>query len=157
MKNKILAVMLSAIFTFSFAHANKSEYEAERYNLDKITDGLEKFKGDLGYYPNSHCGLGCLKTNLHGDIKWKGPYVSSDVDFKDLNGRPVIYRVNKETFILYSVGENGVDDGGVADDIKPHLPGGEWNILKISEAILLLIASILIVILLRNKFRNKHD
>ncbi|WP_084090334.1 type II secretion system protein GspG [Andreprevotia lacus] len=153
--NKFLSVIFLTLLASSFVYGSKSEHEAERYNLDKIVDGLEKFRADFGCYPNAGCGLDCLKSNLRHDMKWKGPYVLSDVDFQDLNGRPVIYRFNKGTFILYSVGENGVDDNGGGDDIKPHLPGDGWNILIIGEAILLFIFSALIVVFFITKFLRK--
>ena len=87
MLNKIILMVFFVVSSAS--HANKSEYVAERYNLDEIVVGVERFKGDLGYYPNSGA-LNDLKENSSRSINWKGPYVSADETFKDLNGDDLI-------------------------------------------------------------------
>ncbi|MDR3458392.1 MAG: hypothetical protein P4N60_13155 [Verrucomicrobiae bacterium] len=47
------------------------------------------------------------------DLNSLGPKFVSDVPLDPVDGQPLRYRLNADgTFLLYSVGENGVDDGG---------------------------------------------
>ncbi|OHB68416.1 MAG: hypothetical protein A2Y77_15180 [Planctomycetes bacterium RBG_13_62_9] len=41
------------------------------------------------------------------------PYVSSETIIDPFSGKPFVYRVTGNTFLLYSVGPGGTDDGGI--------------------------------------------
>lgn len=148
MLNKIILMVFFVVSSAS--HANKSEYEAERYNLDEIVVGVERFKGDLGYYPNSGA-LNDLKENSSRSINWKGPYVSADETFKDLNGDDLIYKNYGGAYYLYSIGADKVDDGGMGDDIRPHPPGDEWDFSILTAVLFFMLMLVLIFLYTINK------
>jgi type II secretion system protein G len=77
-----------------------------------ISDGLDKFKADLGAYPNEREGLAALTTQpARHPEKWKGPYLTQVPS--DPWGRAYIYRVpaiHGKIYDLYSPGADGKSD-----------------------------------------------
>jgi type II secretion system protein G len=78
----------------------------------KIDGALEKYKKDLGTYPNGMEGLVTLTTQpaRHAE-KWKGPYLTTMP--KDPWGKDYVYRVpgkSGRVFDLYSLGADGKAD-----------------------------------------------
>jgi general secretion pathway protein G len=71
---------------------------------------LEKFRADNGRYPSQEEGLRALV-----DPSPQGKYLTSEFALKDPWGRLIVYRLTtaseKEGYVLYSLGPNGVDDG----------------------------------------------
>ena len=65
---------------------------------------LERFRLENNRYPN--------------ELKELVPKFFSTMPRDPIDGQPLRYRLNSDgTFLLYSIGENGVDDGG---DVKPE-------------------------------------
>ncbi|NUN95559.1 MAG: type II secretion system protein GspG [Candidatus Omnitrophica bacterium] len=84
--------------------------------------GLQKFIADVGRPPTEEEGLAALRTAPAGVDTWKGPYLSADIPETDPWNRPLRYSViqtaNSRLFNLYSVGENGIDEQGLGDDLR---------------------------------------
>jgi len=70
---------------------------------------LERFRLASGKYPKA---LAELQTPLPGDV---------------IDGRPLRYRLRGEGYVLYSVGWNRVDDGGVPGQGQDPLREGDWT------------------------------
>jgi general secretion pathway protein G len=81
-----------------------------KQQLIVIRATLEKYRADNGRYPSQEEGLRTLV-----DPSPKGKYLTSDYALKDPWGRLIVYRLatasEKERYVLYSLGPNGVDDG----------------------------------------------
>lgn len=63
-----------------------------------------------------------LEANIRRDMKTAGTppadlsHFSADVSRDPYSGKPFVYAVSKDRFLLYSVGSNGIDDGGNTDE-----------------------------------------
>jgi type II secretion system protein G len=94
----------------------ESQVARTRTNLEMVGRSLIQFKEETGHYPTVAQGLEAL-TDEHR----RGSNLLRALP-KDSWGKPFVYRVsvesNGESFLLYSVGPNGVDDGGSGDDIS---------------------------------------
>ena len=89
----------------------------ERQHIEKwVKPALERFKRDVGRYPNTDEGLSALLFQPSGLTNWRGPY--GDVPTSDLWSRPYIYRSpapNGDAYQIISTGPDGHEGGG--DDI----------------------------------------
>ena len=72
-----------------------------QFELTKLAWALAAFRAERGSYP---AGLEELK----------GEYVD-EIPHDVFSGRPLIYERTTDGYLLYSVGMNGKDDGGVND------------------------------------------
>ena len=96
--------------------------------LSQILQALKEYEIDHGQYPPISVGLSALsKPRAFSDGR-KGPEY---MDFRpgnegvprDVWGNPLVYRVKGtspglRSIELYSVGPNGVDEGGKGDDVN---------------------------------------
>ncbi len=83
---------------------------------------LEKFFVDTGRLPSSAEGLAVLRS-ASGEIEgWQGPYLKEEIPETDPWGNPFEYGViqyeQKPLVNLYSIGENGIDEQGLGDDLR---------------------------------------
>ncbi len=87
--------------------------------FQRITEGLENFKTDVGRYPNEDEGLAGLREEPEGVSGWLGPYLPEEyyVDDKvvDAAGQPVEYKLREDGYMLTGVGSDGKP--GTEDDI----------------------------------------
>jgi hypothetical protein len=103
---KLLTVLLLPALEAAFEAENRAQ---TREALDQVGFALAAFRADHGAYPDS------LNELTH-------KYISQVP--KDLyTEQPLHYRRQGAGFLLYSVGANGVDDGGRAYDSQP--PGDD--------------------------------
>ncbi len=83
---------------------------------------VEMYHQEHGHWPPDQAALQTLI-----DTGWWDP----DISPEDSWGQPLIYRVLQDGsgFIVYSIGPNGIDDGGVKDDITQHgaQDGHHWK------------------------------
>ena len=81
-----------------------------------VGEALTRFNEETGHYPDSEQGLEALN-----DEHRKGGSLLRVVP-RDGWGKPLVYKLthdsDREPFLLYSVGSDGVDDGGSGDDIS---------------------------------------
>jgi len=82
--------------------------------LTALRDGLEGFRRDCGTYPSTSNGLKALVLKLDNP-KWDGPYVN--MIRSDPWHHPYIYHETEGSFVLKSVGPDGVEN--TADDFYP--------------------------------------
>ena len=83
---------------FSGMARSRARYEV-RLSQARIALALMQFERDQGYYPEA---LGSLILDAPSDV---------------FSGDPLHYESDGETFLLYSVGVNGVDQQGHGDDV----------------------------------------
>jgi len=89
-----------------------------RVVVGMVGDALSLFHSDIGRYPTLEEGLEVLGAETEG----KGPYLRAMRSIPDGWRQPLIYRPagqgERAPFALYSIGPNGVDEGGQGDDIS---------------------------------------
>ena len=108
--NNLLQVSMSSVGEIVI----QQESAATRLNLAKLSLALAAYDGDKGRFP---VALDVLK----------GRYVS-EIPADVFSGGPLIYKRTEKGYLLYSVGENMQDDGGVEDkdadkdDIAARVP-----------------------------------
>lgn len=83
---------------------------------------LQEFRRDVGRLPTPEEGLAVLRSAT-GEIQgWKGPYLTDEVPSVDPWNRPLNYSIieaGEDRYInLYSIGENGIDEQGLGDDLR---------------------------------------
>ena len=98
--------------------------------LERMSNGIERYYADCGVLPRSSDLWPVLMTNKNSDMCWRGPYINSSPF--DSWGRPckMLLRTHDNgavDMVLYSLGENGVDEEGVGDDIALVLP---WHAMR---------------------------
>lgn len=102
------------LYDHSIDESDKGLYKTKRA-LENLSAAMKNFKSDLGRYPTDIEGLDILAAKTNGF----GPYI--DHVGVDTWGNRYIYKISSnevESFLIYSAGQNGVDDSGEVDDIK---------------------------------------
>lgn len=87
--------------------------------LKQIREGIELFRADFKRYPSSEEGLQALTIKKNGQRESSYLYIYGPV--VDSWGHIFVYRETPgraHPFALYSVGPNGIDEGGSNDDIN---------------------------------------
>ncbi len=96
-------------------------------NSGTISQQLDKYRFDVGRYPDTSEGLAALyerPSSIDEESgKWKGPYLKGSIEqLRDPFGAEYEYKspgeFNEDSFDLWSVGEDGED--GTDDDV------GNW-------------------------------
>jgi hypothetical protein len=77
-----------------------------RVDLIKLGLALAAHHADWGSYPST--------------LEALVPKYCSEVPADRFTAKPLIYRLQSDGYVLYSTGENGVDDGGHGYDVKPY-------------------------------------
>lgn len=93
----------------------KFAYAQESADLARVAIALERFRLAQGKYPDS--------------LDQLTPQFMSEVPHDLIGGQPLKYRLTNGSFILYSVGWNEKDDGGVPTTINsgsPNSDDGDW-------------------------------
>lgn len=120
MKEFAFSFLFIFILNHSVCFGNTSKAMHVKTNILLSSNGLEKFKQDIGRYPTQLEGLQALRYKPDVLQKWNGPYVK-DTTFIDVWGEPYVYIYppihSGEKFDLYSYGENRIDDNCAFDDI----------------------------------------
>jgi general secretion pathway protein G len=118
----IIGVLASLVMPRLVGRGEEARVAAVKADIQaNIPLALDLFNNDIGRFPGSEEGLKALRANPGALEKWKGPYLKRDP--KDPWGNPYSYRspgTRNADFDLYSMGPNGIDDGGGNDDI------GDW-------------------------------
>lgn len=109
----ILGILASiGISTFGDA-ADKAKYNTAKTNMATFKTCLEKFKLDVGRYPETTEGLESLVVDP-GEPGWAGPYYSS-TKMQDPWGRDFLYRYPAEEspfgYDLLCLGRDGEEGG----------------------------------------------
>jgi hypothetical protein len=112
----LMGKVLTVLFVPALAPAAEAENRAcTRVSLEQVAFALAAYHADHGSYPDS---LSVLVPKYISRLP------------KDLyTEQPLHYRREDAGFLLYSVGRNGVDDGGRTFDSKPT---GDDIVLKIA-------------------------
>ncbi|HEV3444358.1 MAG TPA: hypothetical protein VG099_06930 [Gemmataceae bacterium] len=100
---KILVGLMLPAFISVQSAADRCEQEQRNLHLAFT---LAAYQRDQGHYPAKLAEL-CPKylKDVPGDL---------------FSGKPLIYRLVDQGYLLYSVGVNGVDDGGRGSDDEPR-------------------------------------
>jgi len=90
-----------------------------------IVEALTRFHADTGRWPTTQEGLEVLVIDEKNIVGWNGPYINRAKVPIDRWGRPFLYRspaaAKARPYELYSMGPNGLDDGGGGDDITADM------------------------------------
>jgi len=90
-------------------------------NVALYQSALESFRKDVGRCPTPGEGLEALREDI-GVEGWKGPYVGAETQRLDPWAEPYRYRVlgsgSSGIPIVYSSGQNKIDEFGLGDDIR---------------------------------------
>jgi len=100
----LLPALSKAALKFAFAQTD--------VDLARTACALARYQLATGHYPES---LGVLV-----------PDYMSMLIHDVMDGKPLRYRVEGSSFVLYSIGSNHVNDGGVPD-LKENSKGKEWR------------------------------
>lgn len=90
-------------------------YAQECVDLTRVAIALERYRLVHGQYPDSLASL--------------APQFLAKVPHDIIGGGNLIYRNTSQNFVLYSIGWDGIDDGGVRDTLKEFQLGntpGDW-------------------------------
>lgn len=77
--------------------------------LNYIKGHLDQYKSINGNYPPADVGLKFLLTDN---------FSQRDRIIQDPWNSPLVYKLNGEEIILYSIGSNKIDENGRGDDVK---------------------------------------
>lgn len=130
----LVAGILALLAAFAIPKLFEQATEA-KINLAKAAVGrngpigkaLGSYQYNMGALPDSDEGLAALfqSRDRMDDDRYKGPYLDGSYEeLLDPWGKPFEFRapgdVNEESYDLWSVGPDGIDDGGKegSDDIK---------------------------------------
>jgi hypothetical protein len=96
--------------------------EDTQRTLKSLANGLSNYQLDYGKYPESG-NLNLVKglsTGQTAVVTFDSTFLDQEGRILDAWGRPLVYRnTGSGTYLLYSVGSNGQDEGGAGDDIQP--------------------------------------
>lgn len=108
----VTSVLLSAVTAGCMRMSHSDEVQTE-VNLRTMSMALQLHQQAQGRFPSEREGLSALV----------GQYLADEHSLDDAWGHRAVYRHIEgmegpvETFLLYSTGANGVDEGGRGDDI----------------------------------------
>ncbi|MBF0485090.1 MAG: type II secretion system major pseudopilin GspG [Candidatus Omnitrophica bacterium] len=118
----IIGVLASIVMPRLLGRGEQAKAAAVKADINaSIPLALDLFSTDIGRFPTTEEGLAALRTNPGALEKWKGPYLKKDP--QDPWGKEYVYKSpgsHNTDYDLYSLGPNGIDDGGSNDDI------GNW-------------------------------
>ena len=97
---------------YSGASASRDEAEAELAEV-QITLGLQIYHNRFNSYPST-------LADLHSKLNWRTPQ-------DPFSGKDLIYKPHTRGFLLYSVGLNLKDDGGIEDKKNPNKDDIVWK------------------------------
>jgi hypothetical protein len=90
-------------------------------DLEAYREALPSFHAAVGRYPTADEGLDALREDP-GAEGWNGPYVGAEVQALDPWDQPYRYRLlgsgGEVTPVVYSTGQNRIDEYGLGDDIQ---------------------------------------
>lgn len=121
----LVLLYLLGVMPPTVGHKSINPMVLTKINLSLFYRGLQEYKKDTKDFPSSEYGLNALLVNLGDHANWSGPYVKQAFSDKleDYWGSPLMYQYpnvcgfTTEEFLLYSKGENKIDECGNGDDI----------------------------------------
>ena len=136
--NKSLAQVEPAIQRVIAGSTNRGLYDALRYPVDDAPSSLSRTLNRAMHAETERslilCAIGLKRYALrHGalppTLSGLVPEFLASVPYDYLDGQVIRYRSNADgTFTLYSIGDNGKDDGGDASPLPEKTGGGNlWH------------------------------
>lgn len=110
------------VFWSSNSVSDSNKVRVEKSRLLIFEEALTKFKRDVGQYPVAEDGgLLALLKRPKKSSNWHGPYLNYPFIPLDSWGKAYVYQCFKsersERYIIYSYGENQLNENGLGDDI----------------------------------------
>lgn len=87
----IIASLAALVGPRLLGQVDKSKLTTAKVQINMLETALSTYYTELGLLPTSSEGLEVLVTNIHGDPKWAGPYLSENVMPLDPWGMPYQY------------------------------------------------------------------
>lgn len=102
------------LYKHRYIDESNSDIISTRMTILTVAKGLDLYLQDFGYYPSKHDGLIVLTK----PGKNKSYYI--DKLKNDAWNQPLVYKNenNANSFLLYSIGKNGIDENGQGDDVN---------------------------------------
>src|SRR5262249_13561197 len=105
-RGEMIGNLLIALTLPAFDKLESAAERSEQTNRNlHLAFALAEYQGDLGRYPETLAEL--------------APQYLDTIPDDIFAGKPLIYRPEGKGFLLYSVGENRIDDGGRSYDDDP--------------------------------------
>ena len=119
----VLSLLIWLMIPVQTVEYEKTPIRKTELALSSLGVALESYRQDVGSYPSNDGGLRQLLTNKEQVNGWAGPYFRDQQVLRDHWENELIYRSvrsctdSTESFELYSVGKNGIDEHMEGDDI----------------------------------------
>ncbi len=113
----VIAVLAGLVGPMVFRNVGDAKLTAAKAQLELFGLALDQYRLDNDYYPSDAQGLEALRTAPQGEPaahNWRGPYLKKPLPL-DPWGRPYVYRIEGNSYVLYSLGRDG-KDGGDGED-----------------------------------------
>ena len=128
----IIGILMGLVTAGAQAARRRAAATKTKSMISSLETAIAMYNGDMGQYPKTdNKELVAALTEDPKNPDWNGPYMElkkddvKDGEVLDAWGRPLVYvSINSgspehrtNSFDLYSLGPNGVFDGGVGDDV----------------------------------------
>jgi len=112
----LIVPLIAFLTTTQIACADRSKLGITSTNLSILKNALDYYYLNHGYYPSQDDGLAALLLSVDGK-----PLLNDKTLLLDGWGNFFIYKktLNKNIYLLYSIGENEIDEKGTGDDVVP--------------------------------------
>ncbi len=117
----ILSLIAAAVTPQIMGRLDSSKVRAANLQLETLSSALDMYKIDNGSYPRTEHGLDALLSSPDDSPYWDGPYVRSRSTLVDPWRRSFKYEQVGRSFLLVSLGADGVE-GGESHDADLHFP-----------------------------------
>lgn len=121
-KFSFLIVLFTVFSGLSLAEIDRRQQT--KSNMKSLSISLDIYKIDIGDFPCGKEPLQLLTKNVMNNKKWLGPYINPSIRnlvFMDGWNRDLVYiyscESSPDTYKLYSIGQNGIDEKGSGDDM----------------------------------------
>ena len=117
----IIGLLAAYVGPKYFSHIGKSEVTLAKAQIEAFQKAIDAYRIDVGHFPANEEGLAVLLSNIRGNPKWNGPYLSKAIPL-DPWGGAYEYRIGSKDkdFEVLSFG-------------KDRQPGGEGENADISN------------------------
>ncbi len=111
----IIALLATLIGPKVLGYLGGARSDTARAQVRNIASAVDLYYMSTGSYPTKDQGLDALVTQPDGVPAWKGPYLQNKSALKDPWGRPYIYELTPNGYVIKTYGRSG-QPGGTGED-----------------------------------------
>ena len=115
------SIIITIILYYKLLNTDSVKIAKVDYDFKIIINTLEKYKKDIGLYPNQNAGLQSFYMRPNGVKKWNGPYSRKNILLDPWGKEYKYFKINDKPtvdFFIGSSGRNGVWDSSEEDVIN---------------------------------------